>query len=220
MKSPLLHRGYRVGGVMEDRLGAVGIGEELTQSREAGSTAGRGEGQEGFQLRGGDTRPVHVALGVEVEGQVTDGVQADLDGLQLVRPQAQLLGLLTLMQQEVGEITDLGAQQGGCGLDTACAAGCSSSTGEVRRWVEVAVGSEEVGECSDKFGGVVSGEREQGAGLRGRGCEDQARGGGDDVGRIDRVAVLGQVSGEVAPPGGRGGHALCPAGRAGQDGAR
>ncbi|MEU0009481.1 hypothetical protein ABZ079_36050 [Streptomyces sp. NPDC006314] len=85
-KSPLLHRGYRVDGVVEDRLGAVGIGEEVTQSREAGSTAGRDEGQEGFQLRGGDTRPVHVALGVEVEGQVTDGVQADLDCLELIRP--------------------------------------------------------------------------------------------------------------------------------------
>ncbi|MFE9674718.1 hypothetical protein ACFYO5_11470 [Streptomyces sp. NPDC006259] len=65
MKSPLLHRGYRVGGVVEDRLGAVGIGEELTQSREAGSTTGRGEGQEGFQLRGGDTDEGLCTAGLE-----------------------------------------------------------------------------------------------------------------------------------------------------------
>ncbi|MFL9659402.1 hypothetical protein ACJ7VE_37545 [Streptomyces sp. PB17] len=86
MKSPLLHRSYRIGGVVEDRLGAVNVGEELTQSREAGGTAGGGEGQEGFQVCGGDARPARMALSVKMDGQVTDGVQADLDGLQLVRP--------------------------------------------------------------------------------------------------------------------------------------
>ncbi|MEY9997675.1 hypothetical protein ABIE67_009794 [Streptomyces sp. V4I8] len=84
MKSPLLYGGYRLGGVVEDVLGAVGVGEELAHACEVGGAAVRGQGEEGFQVGGGDARPAQVSCEVEVEGQVADGVQADLDGLQLV----------------------------------------------------------------------------------------------------------------------------------------
>ncbi|GHA76532.1 hypothetical protein GCM10010345_93110 [Streptomyces canarius] len=220
VKSPLLHGSYRVRGVVEDGLGVVGVGEELTHSCEVGGAAGRGQGEEGFQVGGGDARPALVSLGVEVEGQVADGVEADLDGLQLVGVQPELLGLLALEQQEVGEGVDLGAQWAGGGLDAAGAAGCCASFGEVWWRGEVAVGAEEVGERSHEFGCVAVGVCEQCAGVAARGRNDQACGGGDNVCCVDGVTVIGEVCGEVAPPGWCGGHALGPAGGAGDDGVR
>lgn len=74
VKSPLLHGSYRVRGVVEDGLGVVGVGEELTHACEGGGAAGRSLGEEGFQVGGGDARPARMSLGVEVEGQVADGV--------------------------------------------------------------------------------------------------------------------------------------------------
>ncbi|WP_424863169.1 hypothetical protein [Streptomyces sp. MMS24-I29] len=220
VKSPLLYGSYRLGGVVEDGLGVVGVGEELTHSCEVGGAAGRGQCEEALQVGGGDARPAPVSLRVEAEAQVSDRVQADLDGLQLVGVQPELLGLLALEQQEVGEPVDLGAQWGGDGLDAAGAAGCCALVGEVWWRGEVAVGAEEVGECSYEFGCVAVGVGEQCTGIAGRGRNDQARSGGDDIGRVDGVAVIGEVRGEVAPPGWCGRHALGPAGRAGDDGVR
>ncbi|MEU3657685.1 hypothetical protein AB0E67_33995 [Streptomyces sp. NPDC032161] len=128
--------------------------------------------------------------------------------------------MLALEQQEVGEGVGLGTQWGGDGLDAAGTAGCCAPVGEVWWRGEVAAGAEEVGECPHEFGGVAVGVGEQRAGISGRGRDDQACGGGDDVCRVDGVAVIGEVCGEVAPPGWCGGHALGPAGRAGDDGVR
>ncbi|GAB1339765.1 hypothetical protein ACE1SV_74110 [Streptomyces sp. E-15] len=67
-----------------------------------------------------------------MEGQVADGVQTDLDGLQPVRAQPELLGSLALEQQEICEGGGLGAQGAGDGPDAAGAASCCALLGEVR----------------------------------------------------------------------------------------
>lgn len=80
------------------------------------------------------------------------------------------------------------------------------------------MGAEEVGECSHEFGCAVVGVGEQCARVAGRGRNDQACSGGDDVCCVDGVAVVCEVCGEVASPGLWGGRAFGPVGRAGDDG--
>ncbi|GAB1339764.1 hypothetical protein ACE1SV_74100 [Streptomyces sp. E-15] len=82
------------------------------------------------------------------------------------------------------------------------------------------MGAEEIGERSHKFGCTAAGVREQLSGVAGRDRGDQTCGGGDDVGRVDGVAVICEVCGKVAPPGWYGRHALGPADRTGDDGVR
>ncbi|MGW7824477.1 hypothetical protein ACWGLF_41855 [Streptomyces puniciscabiei] len=89
---------------------------------------------------------------MEVEGQVSDGVEADLDGLELVRSQPEAFGIVALGHQCVREGADGGAQRGWDSLDAAFAAGGGLRILGAVGGVQEVVGVEEVGERSAEPG--------------------------------------------------------------------
>lgn len=92
------------GGVVEDRPGVVRMGKELPQARSPGGPAIRVLGKESFQVRGSEGCPGGVTPGMGVEGQVPDGVEAHLDGLQAVGSQPQLFGVLALTSSAAAKL--------------------------------------------------------------------------------------------------------------------
>ncbi|MFD5549661.1 hypothetical protein ACFWJQ_23415 [Streptomyces goshikiensis] len=152
---------------------------------------------------------------MEVECQVPDGVEADLDGLELIRPQPETLGILPPGHQHLRESTYGGAQRGGDGLDPALTTGCGPRALDVCGGVEEVVGVEEVRKQPDEPGVRAAGFGKQIVRVGVARVDDETSRVSEGVRAVEDVAVRRKMHGELLPPRRRAGHPAGPACRAG-----